>query len=87
MVDSEEIETCQILLRDLYRTRPSPAPPDLTVHEYTVQVGKLAGFLPTQRQPLPGTKLLWLGMVELLGGMRSIRAYKRLVAPLDDGSG
>ena len=87
VVDSEEIETCQILLSDLYRTRPSPPPPGLTVREYAVQVGKLAGFLPTRRQPLPGTKLLWLGMVELLGGMRSIRAYKRLVATLDDGSG
>ena len=87
VVDPEEIETCQILLSDLYRTRPSPAPPDLTVHEYAVQVGKLAGFLPTRRQPLPGTKLLWLGMVELLAGMRSIRAYKRLLASLDDGSG
>ncbi|MCY4226898.1 MAG: IS4 family transposase [Gammaproteobacteria bacterium] len=87
VVDREEIEICQILLSGLYRTRPAPAPPGLTVREHAVQVGRLAGFLPTRRQPLPGTKLLWLGMVEVLGGMRSIRAYKRLEATLDDGSG
>ncbi len=87
VVDPEEIESCQILLRDRYRTRPLPAPPGLTVREYAVQVGKLAGFLPTRRPPFPGTKLLWLGMVELLGAMRCIRAYKRLQANLDDGSG
>ncbi len=67
VVDPEEIEICQILLRDLDRTPPSPAPTGLTVREQAVQVGKLAGFLPNRRQPLPGTRLPWLGMVELLG--------------------
>ena len=67
VADPEEIEICQILLRGLYRTRPSPPPPELTVREQAVQVGKLAGFLPTRRQPLPGTRLPWLGMVESLG--------------------
>ncbi|MYB34934.1 MAG: hypothetical protein F4X92_07400 [Gammaproteobacteria bacterium] len=79
IVDPEEIEICQILLISmLYRTLSSPAPHDLIVREHADQVGKLAGFLPTGRQPLRGNRLPWLGMVELPRGVRSIRAYRRL---------
>ncbi len=74
VVEPEEIATCQLLLHDLYPKMPIRAPPDLSIREYVVNLGRLAGFQPSTRQPVPGTKLLWLGTVEVMAGIRTLRA-------------
>ena len=40
----------------------SRAPPEnLDVRTFVVDVGRLAGFIPSRRQPLPGTVKIWQG--------------------------
>ena len=40
----------------------APPEPDMTVARYVTLVAGLAGFRPTKRQPLPGTRKLWQGL-------------------------
>ncbi len=52
----------------LARARPrrlpgSRGPPDtLTIQTFVVLTAGLAGFYPSQRQPMPGTQKLWQGL-------------------------
>ena len=64
----EELETLDLLLRDLgFRSRRNP-PPDSknrTIRQAVTDIGRLAGFQPSRRQPLPGNVKLWQGYVYL----------------------
>ncbi|MCY4357174.1 MAG: hypothetical protein OXD01_06590 [Gammaproteobacteria bacterium] len=75
VIDPEEIATCQIL-HERDPMLPSKPPPDLTVREHQIAVGKLAGFRPTKRQSVPGTKLTWIGTKILMVAMQTVRAFK-----------
>ena len=48
----------------------------MTVREHQIAVGKLAEFRPTKRQPVPGTKLTWIGTKILMIAMQTVRALK-----------
>ena len=87
VVEPEELETCQLLIQDMYPQLPARPPPDLTIREYVINVGKLAGFRPTKKQPIPGTKLLWAGTTKLMNAMIGIRIYKTAQENLRDRGG
>ncbi len=76
VIDPEEIATCQMLLHERDPTLSAQPPPELTVREHQIAVGKLAGFRPTNRQPVPGTKLTWIGTKILMIVMQTVRALK-----------
>ncbi len=76
IVGAEEIEVSQMLLHSQDMKLPLRAPPDLTIRDYVVGLGKLAGFNPRKNQKIPGTKLLWKGTVKLYAAIVGIRAYK-----------
>ncbi len=76
VIDPEEIATCQMLLHERDPTLSAQPPPELTVREHQIAVGKLAGFRPTNRQPVPGTKLTWIGTKILMIAMQTVRALK-----------
>lgn len=44
-----------------HRRRRGPPDPDRTVAAFAVNTARLAGFIPSKRQPTPGTKKLWEG--------------------------
>ena len=41
------------------------------------QVGKLGGFMPSKKQPLPGEKMLWQGITELIAIKKGFLAAKQ----------
>ncbi len=54
VVEPDELEVCQQLLHEVDRCCPIRSPPDLTILDYVVGLGRIAGFSPTKRQPAAG---------------------------------
>jgi Transposase DDE domain/Transposase DNA-binding len=48
-----------------------------TVKEFLVQLGKLGGFHPTKKQPLPGEKMLWVGVRQFIALRTGFNAAKQ----------
>ena len=76
VVEADELEVRQLLLHEVDRRCPIRPPPDLTVLDYVVGLGRIAGFSPTKRQPIPGTKKLWQATVKLMTSIQAINYYK-----------
>ena len=70
--DAMEIQALRLLLHHINRRHTIRPPPDLTVRQYMVDIGRLAGFSPSKRQPVPGTKKIWQGTEQLMGGLRML---------------
>jgi len=51
-------------------------PPEMTIAEFVVLTGGLAGFHPSKRQPLPGTQKLWEGVKFLSHAVITIQAMQ-----------
>ena len=69
----EEIETLDLLLEDLgshARKHQTPDPERQTIRQTVINIGRLAGFQPSKRQPLPGNIKLWQGYVLLKPAVR-----------------
>ncbi len=64
------------LLHQLDRRCPIRPPPGLTVREYVVGLGKIAGFSPTRRQPIPGTEKIWQATAKLMISIQAINSCK-----------
>ena len=74
IIDEVEIKVQRVLLHHIdHRVEICP-PPDLTIRQYVVDVGRLAGFSPTKKQPVPGTKKIWQGDKELKNAVRTYEA-------------
>ena len=55
-------------------------PPDPDIKTFVILTAGLAGFHPSKRQPMPGTKKLWRGMSVLSGavlGYQAMREHRR----------
>ena len=59
---------------------PRGPPEAMTMTDYVVLVAGLVGFHPSKRQPLPGTQILWKGVLIL---NNYIHAYEALLADPD----
>ena len=55
---------------------PPRGPPDPDVGTFVVLTADLAGFHPSKRQPMPGNRKLWQGMVALSGGVMGYQAMR-----------
>ena len=69
VVDEDEIAVLYLDLAERGMVRASPE--NLDVRTFVVDVGRLAGFIPSKRQPLPGT--IWQGY-----GYAYVQIYKAL---------
>lgn len=71
-----EINVLYILLahRNIIRGRPPPG--DVTIREFVIGLGMYAGFIPSKRQPLPGTLKIWQGYTYYQAALEGIEATK-----------
>ena len=53
-----------------------PPPPELSVGELCLLMGRIVGFRPSKRQPLPGYKIIWRGFNEMMNATRYYKAAK-----------
>ena len=49
-----------------------------TVYKYTRLIGRIGGFKPSKRQPLPGLKTLWRGVVEFNRVLDMFKAMRNI---------
>ncbi|MDE0310168.1 MAG: hypothetical protein OXI60_10100 [Acidiferrobacterales bacterium] len=42
-----------------------------------MNVGQLAGFAPSKRQPVPGTRNIWQGTEKLMEGVRMLETLEQ----------
>ena len=59
-----------------HRRQHGPPDPDQTVAEFAVNTARLAGFIPSKRQPMPGTRKLWEGYLILSLFTENYRAMR-----------
>ena len=53
-----------------------PPHPDHTIADFAVNIARIAGFIPSKRQPMPGTRKLWEGCVTLSPFVEHRRAMR-----------
>ena len=77
-VDTVPEDAPRILKRALRSRGVRPkAPPDPTIREFTVELGRIAGFQPSKRQPLPGIQKLWSAWTIFAPMMQLSRDYRK----------
>lgn len=58
VIEADQFETLNVLLFNIGR-RPIRLSLEMTVLEFTVDLSRNSGFRPMNKQPMPGTKILW----------------------------
>ena len=61
VADEDEIAVLYLDLAERGMVKSRVPPENLDVRTFVVDVGRLAGFIPSKRQPLPGTIKIWQG--------------------------
>ena len=61
---------------DVERGEVPQGPPEMTIAGYVVLTGGMAGFHPSKRQPLPGTRKFWERVRFLSNAVIGIQAMK-----------
>ncbi len=79
IVDADELEVRQVLLHQIDRRSPIRPPPQMTIVDFVVGLGKLAGFKPSKRQAVPGTAILWKATKKLMISIQAINSYKAIM--------
>ena len=79
IVDADEPEVRQVLLHQIDRRSPIRPPPQMTILDFVVGLGKLAGFKPSKRQAVPGTAILWKATKKLMISIQAINSYKAIM--------
>ncbi len=74
-MDADQIQVLRVLLHHQHRNFTTRPPPELSILQYVVDLARLAGFRPSKKQPLPGTKKLWQAETQL---MISVQAYEAM---------
>ena len=60
VVHEDEIHVLAIhMSKPNHRKQRGPSDPDQAIAEFAVNTARLAGFIPSKRQPMPGTHKLW----------------------------
>ena len=77
-VDTVPEDAPRILKRALRSRGVRPkAPPNPTIRESAVELGRIAGFQPSKRQPLPGIRKLWSAWTIFAPMMQLSRDYRK----------
>ena len=69
---ASEVAVLYLDLAERGMVRSRAPPENLDVGTFVVDVGRLAGFIPSKRQPLPGTIKIWQGY-----GYLNVKSTKR----------
>lgn len=78
VMSEDQIRVQYVLLHHLnQRCHPIRPPPHLTVRQLVVDLGRLAGFRPSRKQPVPGTKKLWQAAQNLMDSMTMFEALQQ----------
>ncbi len=72
----DERAIVQMMAHRISRKRPIRPPPGQTAAEFMVDLGRIGGFRPTKKQPLPGTGILWKAMKRLMIAAQAISSHK-----------
>ncbi len=77
--DEDELTALSIDMQHQYKFTDTRAPPfdDLTIRQATIDVGRYVRFIPSRRQPLPGTEKIRKGMKYMLITAAAYRSFKR----------
>ena len=74
VIEAEEFKVLEVLLFQIGRRLIRP-PPEMTILEYTVDLGRISGYRSMKRQPMPGTKILWMARKKQMESIQTIKAY------------
>ncbi len=88
LLDEDELAALYIAM-GRYRFRNVRAPPfdGFTIREAAIDIGRYVGFIPSRRQPLPGTRKMWKGMKYLLHATEMYRAMRERAGPPESPEG
>ncbi len=76
LFDPDELAIVQMKAHKLSRhSQPIRPPPDQTAARFIVNLGRLAGFRPSKKQPLPGTLMLWNASKRLMSAKQAIEEH------------
>ena len=77
--DEDELIALYSDMKHRYKFTDTRAPPfdDLTMRQAAIDVGRYVGFIPSRRQPLPGTEKIRKGMKYMLITAAAYRSFKR----------
>ncbi len=77
VVHEDEIRVLAVhMSKPNHRKQRGPPDPDQAIAEFAVNTARLAGFIPSKRQPLPGTHKLWEGCLILSLFTENYRAMR-----------
>ena len=76
IADHDEIAVLYLDLAERGMVKSRAPPENLDVRTFVVDIGRLAGFIPSKRQPLPGTIKIWQGYGYLKAYARIYRALR-----------
>ena len=85
-VEADELETVKVLLFNIGCCSIRP-PPNITVLEFVVDMGRVSGFRLTRKQPVPGTKIVWKETKKQMKSMQVIKGYRVIQQDWADGIG
>jgi len=77
-IDPDRIRVLRVLLHHQNRKFTIRPPPDLGIRQYVIDLARLAGFSPTAKQPLPGTRKLWQAETQLMMGVHTFEAMNAM---------
>ncbi len=78
IVHEDEIHVLAVHIPN-HRRQRGPPDPDQAIAEFAVNTARLAGFISSKRQPMPGTHKLWEGYLILFTeNYRAMRDYANI---------
>ena len=88
-LDEDELTALWIGMEPIIGFRDARAPPfdGFTIREAAIDIGRHLGFIPSKRQPLPGTEKMWKGMKYLLLATEMYRAMREWAEPPESPEG
>ncbi len=82
VVHEDEITVLAVhMSKPNHRKQRGPPDPDQNIADFAVNVARVAGFIPTRRQPMPGTQKLWEGYMFLSLFVENYRAMRDYEVP------
>ena len=87
VVHEDEIRVLAVhMAKPIHRRQHGPPNPDQAIADFAVITARLAGFVPSKRQPMPGTRKFWEGyliltlFVEHHHAMRDYATFESIVS-------
>ncbi len=82
--ETTELRLLRVLLNRVKSSYDIRPPLKQSIADFTVDLGTIAGFIPRENQPIPGTKILWLAMKKLMEAVNTYTALQMIGMINDD---